>query len=378
MPNYLYIDKNGQRQGPVNEQQLRALAARGAIGPDTPLKADTGHQGVAGQILGLQFNTVASLPVGLNPFTAAPPVYHEAPGGLSEPTGDGKAIASLVCGIIGLLTFGGLLILPVVGLFLGIVGLKSQRSGIATVGICLNGVATVLSLISIAWAVAFFLPAIQGAQGAAQRMQCTNNIKQIVLALHNYHDTHVAMPPLHSVDNAGRPLHSWRVLILPFIEQNDLYEQIRLDEPWDSAHNRQFHNRMPTIYQCPSSSGSGCNYSGIAGEGFEPAREAWRGWYEGRRGIGFGQIRDGTSNTLAIVEVNEPFNWMDPNADITLNELVRGINSGGRVGSNHTGGINVGMFDGMVQFITDDTDTNTLRAMGTRAGGEWVALPGDF
>ena len=66
---------------------------------------------------------------------------------------------------------------------------------------------------------------------------------------------------------------------------------------------------------------------------------------------------------------------MDPTADVTLDELVRGINSGGRVGSFHPGGINVGMLDGEVRFIPNDVDADTLRALATPAGGENVSLP---
>jgi len=85
-----------------------------------------------------------------------------------------------------------------------------------------------------------------------------------------------------------------------------------------------------------------------------------------------GSIADGTSGTIAIVEVREPFNWMDPTADVALDELARGINSGGRVGSFHPGGCNVGMFDAGVRFFSNDVSGDTLRALGTRAGGENV------
>ena len=222
---------------------------------------------------------------------------------------------------------------------------------------------------------ALLLPAVQAAREAARRMQCTNNLKQIVLALHTYHDANGAFPPLYTVDASGKPLHSWRVLILPFIEQQALYKQIRLDEPWDSEYNKQFHDTVIPTYACLRNElrgqGKNCNYSGIAGEGFVPATKenVWAG-------IDIGRILDGTSNTLAVVEVREPFCWMDPTADITLDELAKGINTpDGRVGSNHTGGINVGMFDGSVRFFrttTDPTRLPILRAMGTCAGGEAV------
>jgi len=197
-----------------------------------------------------------------------------------------------------------------------------------------------------------------------QQRQCSKKIKLIGLALHNYHDTHNAFPPLYTVDKDGKPLHSWRVLILPYLEQTALYEQIRLDEPWDSAHNKQFHDKMPVVYQCPENPGKGCCYSVIAGQGFAPSREASR-W----TGMNLSGISDGTSNTLAIIEVKQPFCWMDPTADVTLDELEKGINKG-RVGSFHSGGCNVGFFDGATRFLPETIDTKILRALGTPCGGE--------
>ncbi|MCL2743109.1 MAG: DUF1559 domain-containing protein [Planctomycetaceae bacterium] len=226
--------------------------------------------------------------------------------------------------------------------------------------------------------VALLLPAVQAARVAAKRAQCTNNIKLIVLALHNYHDVYQAFPPLYTVDKDGKPLHSWRVLILPFIEQAALYDKIvsggGLDEPWDSDFNKQFHNAVISVYSCPDNSlckpGKACTYSSIAGEVFVPAKKE-----KDRTGVGMARITDGTSNTVAVVEVKEPFCWMDPTADITLDEFVKGINvKNGRSGSFHTGGINIGMFDGSVRFLSDTVIPEILRALGTCAGGENISL----
>jgi prepilin-type processing-associated H-X9-DG protein len=189
-----------------------------------------------------------------------------------------------------------------------------------------------------------------------------------MLALHNYSDIHDAFPPLYTVDANGKPLHSWRVLILPLMEQAALYSDIRLNEPWDSAYNKQFHDRMPAVFQCPANPKMGCCYSGIAGELFVPASRA-----NLMTGNCLSAVIDGASNTLAIVEVQEPFNWMDPMADITLDELAKGINTG-RVGSNHAGGCNVGFVDGTVRFFREAIDKAVLRAMGTIAGGESFML----
>ena len=250
-------------------------------------------------------------------------------------TGDSLGTAALVCGIVSLLICGGFLILPIIGIMLG---LKSKRSDVAVVGICLNAVAVILFLI----VAAFSFPAILAAREAAIRMQCANHEKIIGLAFHNYHDVYGALPPLYTVDDEDKPLHSWRVLILPFIEEQALYQQIRLNEPWNSDHNKQFHDQMPGIYKCPNHPGtqhSDCAYSVVAGWGFFPAKKA-----EDIRGLKFTDFTDGISNTLALVEVRESFNWMDPTADVSLEDVAQG----NRVGSYHAENVNVLNMDGGV------------------------------
>ncbi len=222
---------------------------------------------------------------------------------------------------------------------------------------------------------AMLLPAAQAARGSARRMQCTNNVKQITLGLHNYHDTFMGMPPLYTVDENGKPLHSWRVLLLPFMEQMALYDQIRLDEPWDSEHNSQFHDRVIDVYKCPDNPtvkpGKACCYTVIAGEGLIPAKKKGE-----RTGGTFARIPDGLSNTIFIVEVKEPFCWMDPMADVTMDELVKGINAqGGRVGSFHPGGTNIGIFDGSVRFVPDTINKETLRSLADPKDGRAVSFP---
>ena|GEM_PF-456835 len=219
-------------------------------------------------------------------------------------------------------------------------------------------------------AAALLIPAVQAAREAARRAQCSNNIKQIMLAIHNYHDTHGTLPPLYTVDANGKPLHSWRVLILPYLEQTAVYNGIRLDEPWNSPHNQAFHHVRIPAYDCRSNPSGGCCYSAIAGEGLAPNTRA-----NSRGEHTFARITDGTSNTIAIVEVREPFPWMDPTADIDLAELLKGINAPeGRTGGFHPAGMNVGFFDGVVRFIPQTIDLQVLRALATPAGGENVSL----
>lgn len=104
----------------------------------------------------------------------------------------------------------------------------------------------------IAILVAFFLPATRRAREPARRTQCKNNLKQIGLALHNYYATYGAFPPPYTVDADGRPLHSWRTLILPFLEQQPLYEKIDLSKPWNDPINAEAYAARIPSYDCPS------------------------------------------------------------------------------------------------------------------------------
>ncbi len=100
--------------------------------------------------------------------------------------------------------------------------------------------------------IALLLPAVQAVREAARRAQCTNNLKQIGLALHNYHSATNGFPAAAITSKDGKPLLSWRVAILPFIEQQNLYNEFHLDEAWDSPHNKALIARMPKTYLCPT------------------------------------------------------------------------------------------------------------------------------
>src|ERR1700731_3796855 len=102
--------------------------------------------------------------------------------------------------------------------------------------------------------IALLLPAVQSAREAARRAQCTNNLKQIGLAFHNYHSANNAFPRAAITDKQGKPVLSWRVAILPYIEQQELYKKFKRDEPWDSPHNKALLKEVPTTYVCPSRS----------------------------------------------------------------------------------------------------------------------------
>ncbi|WP_083712634.1 DUF1559 domain-containing protein [Paludisphaera borealis] len=215
--------------------------------------------------------------------------------------------------------------------------------------------------------VALLLPAVQAAREAARRAQCVNNLKQIGLAFHN-HDAVTGAFPGDIVDKDGKPLLSWRVAILPFIEQQELYNQFKLDEPWDSPHNKPLLSQIPTIYRCPSDprpDSTLTSYLGFDGPG---------GFLEKGRKVQFEDVTDGASKTFAVVEAAEGVPWTKP-ADLPFDPKAPSSLFG--AGSKHPGGFNALFVDGSVRFMNRATDAKTLKALITRNGGEAID-PGSY
>lgn len=217
--------------------------------------------------------------------------------------------------------------------------------------------------------VALLLPAVQSAREAARRMQCTNNLKQIALALHNYHDKHGSFPPAYTVDEDGQPLHSWRTLILPELGQGALFNQIDLDEPWNSGSNATLATTPIMVYRCPSSPTGSCNYVALVGPG---------GVFEGENPISLRDITDGAANTLLVVEVaGRTQSWMEP-VDLDVSRMPLAINAGkpgfkgNSISSWHPGGVNVALADGSIRFLSDTMAMSVFQAMLTRNGSEAV------
>jgi len=211
--------------------------------------------------------------------------------------------------------------------------------------------------------VALLLPTTRRGREPAYRTQCKNNLKQISLALHNYHDAYGALPPAYTVDSNGRPLHSWRTLILPYLEQKALYNLIDLSKPWNDPANVEAFKTVSDVYRCPSADlpPGFTTYLAVAGADccFSPTTS--------RR---FDEITDGLSETLMVVEVaaENAVPWMAPqDAD---QQIVLSFTNGGKLA--HTGGTQVALADGSVRFVSQDTDLITLRALTTIAGGEDV------
>jgi prepilin-type processing-associated H-X9-DG protein len=199
---------------------------------------------------------------------------------------------------------------------------------------------------------------------AVARTQSTNNLKQIGLAFHNYHDQHGALPPAAVYDKDGKALLSWRVLILPYIEQDALYKEFRLNEPWDSEHNKKLIAKIPPIYVTrlakPSAVG-GTFYQGFLGK---------MAAFEGKRGLRFVEFTDGLSNTIMVAESAVDVPWTKP-ADLPFDPDGKLPKLGGLF----EGGFNTLFCDGSVRFLKATIKPDTLKMMITRNGGE--VIPGD-
>ncbi|MGD9127600.1 MAG: DUF1559 domain-containing protein [Planctomycetia bacterium] len=157
-----------------------------------------------------------------------------------------------------------------------------------------------------------FLPALRAVDGATHRQKCSNRVQRLVLAMLLYEKRHGRLPPAYTVDAERKPLHSWRVHLLPYLGEKakKLYKQIKLDEPWDSEHNRRFHTAAVEFYQCPSAKlkPGETTYSVIVGEkaAFQPG--------EGKT---LQQLGPKSRKMIFVLDANSPACWMDPTSDFT-------------------------------------------------------------
>jgi prepilin-type processing-associated H-X9-DG protein len=188
-------------------------------------------------------------------------------------------------------------------------------------------------------AAAAMVPATQKIRIASNRMKDANNLKQFALAMHNYHDTNGQIPGA-ICDKDGKPLLSWRVAILPYIEQDNLYRQFHLDEPWDSEHNKPLIEKMPKIFEIPGAVGQKpgqTHYRTFVGE-----KGSWKKYSDT---INLAAIPDGTSNTWMIGESEDAVTWTKPD------EILADGKTAPKLGKFFTGGFNVAFWDGSVRYF---------------------------
>jgi len=205
---------------------------------------------------------------------------------------------------------------------------------------------------------ALMLPASGAAHEAMRRSVCVDRLRQITLAMLLYERDHGTLPPAYTAGSNGEPLHSWRVALLPYLGQQELYEKIRLDQPWDSSHNRQFHKQAGDFYQCPSASLSPgqTTYSVVVGPDAP---------FEADKGKPLSQFGPKSARMILVVERRQAACWMDPNFELPQADTEPGINrrdaGGMSIGSQHPGGANFGLRDGSVYFLSETIDAEQFK-----------------
>jgi hypothetical protein len=286
----------------------------------------------------------------------------------------GLAIASLVCGLLVCLPC-----LPaILGIILGIMGLSTigqSRGRLRGQGLAIAGIVTSV-LAGLLWLVAgpfvVLIPAVQKVREAAARINSANNLKQIGLAMHEYHDEHMTFPAQAIYSKQGKPLLSWRVAILRYLgpEEQLLYQQFHLDEPWDSPHNRSLLDRMPKVYKPPlhrnDANWTTTPYQVFVGQRGVNPRPVF---VEGDKPPNLAVItnNDGTNATILAVEAADEVPWTKPQdlpyaSNLPLPKL--GIGSG----SN----FNALFADGTVRSLRNGVSEKVLRDMITYNDGNII------
>lgn len=227
------------------------------------------------------------------------------------------------------------------------------------VAICfLGGCAALLSLAGVV---------LEGRE-ESRRGRCEYNLAQIYRATCEYSDSYGVYPPAFTTDSDGEKLHSWRVLLLPYLGEEELYARIRLDEPWNSEWNSQFWSLSPEVFCCasmPSRDGDGyraatpterCAVSCALGDdSVFPADGA---------SIAPESVVDGASNTIMYLERKSPVNWMNPGCELTtariLSENVAPYGDRRDFGSWHGAGDLVLLCDGSTRFLSEKIDNSVL------------------
>ena len=227
--------------------------------------------------------------------------------------------------------------------------------------------------------IALLLPAVQQAREAARRTKSKNNLRQIGLAMHTFHDVYRKLPQ-GTVDNSElEPSErlSWAVAILPYMEQASIYEAIDMKSGWKSSANKGLSGTViPTFLNPSQRSSVGLHYVGISGVGPDsanlPNNDKNAGIFGYNRVTRFRDILDGLSYTLMITDSSRPAASFMEGGPSTIRGFSRKpyINGPDGIGSPHTGGLQVLLADGSVRFVSENIDATLLEALATKAGGE--------
>lgn len=241
--------------------------------------------------------------------------------------------------------------------------------------------------------IGMLLPAVQQVRAAARRTACANHLRQIGLALQNHHSAHMEFPagvtdwrPFFGSDGSNRNL-AWSVFLLPFMEQQNVFDRLDLSLPYDHPANADAGSAEIQIFLCPSSlpqanttnrSRLGASdYGGIFGERINGPNNPPKGTMVFNRAFRHADITDGSSQTLIVAEDSQRRNaqWIN---GLNVFDQAFGINQAplfeNDIRSNHPGGANGVFADGHVQFLSEQINLSTLAAICTRAGQEVVGV----
>lgn len=205
-------------------------------------------------------------------------------------------------------------------------------------------------------------PGAMGGPGFGPRPE-RDNLRNIALAMHNFHDAYGRFPNAASRSDSGEKLLSWRVHLLPFLGYEDLYDQFALDEPWDSPANRPLADQMPDIYVSKDAD-------------VEPNKSLYQvpvgpgTAFEESKGHSMLDFTDGTSTTLLIVEVSpdRAVYWSQPD-DFEVNA----DNPTDGLGGVQPDGFRAAFADGSNKVISSSTEVDVVKGMMTRNGGERIS-----
>lgn len=250
-------------------------------------------------------------------------------------------------------------------------------------GFTLIELLVVIAIIGIL--IGMLLPAIQMVREAARRTRCANNLHQIGIALQSYHNSKESFPiggiEWRFGNNLSKRQLAWSAFLLPHLEQQNVYDQLNLNTPFDSAENEVGAANILPVYVCPSSergiqlvSGRGpCDYGGIYGERISGPNNPPKGTMLHDVAVAISQIRDGTSNTLIV---SEDTGWADGqwingrNIFDQAFPINRAPSFENDIRSDHPQGANATWCDGSVRFLAESIDLQVLAAICTRSGGE--------
>jgi hypothetical protein len=238
--------------------------------------------------------------------------------------------------------------------------------------VILLGVVMLLGAFIAVLDAAVWTPAATEAKDLAIAAKCSFNLKQIARAMLDYEAEHGCFPPAYIADKNGKPMHSWRVLLLPYFKQEGLealYKCYRMDEPWNSPNNRKVSDLTMALYKCPHQpvgKSAETNYVMVVGpHTISPGAQSRK----------LEEITDGLKNTIMLVEVADSgIRWAEPR-DLRWNQIDFTINKkkSEDISSYHEHGVNVCMCNGEVRFLNDKTNPQLVKAMLTIDQGDHTA-----